>query len=204
MIALLGFALAVLAASFKSKSQLEAENAVLRHQLIILRRTGATPADGPRPLVLCPTISVVPVDPDGSHYHPARDARALASGRLSLLLALDIAHSGGRPQIDTDLRTLIRQMSVENPLWGAPRIHGELLKLGFDVAQSSVAKYMAKRRGSPKARNGAPFCETTRRTLLPWTCLSFRTLASTYSMVENYCDDPQKMIVFDENFGHWL
>ena len=39
------------------------------------------------------------------------------------------------------------RMNVENPLWGAPRIHGELLKLGFQVAQSSVAKYMAKRRG---------------------------------------------------------
>ncbi|MCA6111502.1 hypothetical protein [Bradyrhizobium cenepequi] len=53
---------------------------------------------------------------------------------------------GGRPQIDTELRVLIRQMSMENPLWGAPRVHGELLKLGFEVAQSSVAKYMVKRR----------------------------------------------------------
>ena len=56
---------------------------------------------------------------------------------------------GGRPQIETDLRSLIRRMSVENPLWGAPRIHGELLKLGFEVAQSSVAKYMVKRRAPP-------------------------------------------------------
>ena len=56
---------------------------------------------------------------------------------------------GGRPQIDTDLRALIRQMSSENPVWGAPRIHGELLKLGFEVAQSSVAKYMVKRPGPP-------------------------------------------------------
>ena len=55
----------------------------------------------------------------------------------------------GRPQIETELRVLIRRMSVENPLWGAPRIHGELLKLGFEVAQSSVAKYMVKRRGPP-------------------------------------------------------
>jgi hypothetical protein len=47
------------------------------------------------------------------------------------------------------LRALIRRMSIENPLWGAPRIHGELLKLGFEVAQSSVAKYMVKRRGPP-------------------------------------------------------
>jgi transposase InsO family protein len=56
---------------------------------------------------------------------------------------------GGRPQIETELRVLIRQMSTENLLWGAPRIHGELLKLGFKVAQSSVAKYMVKRRGPP-------------------------------------------------------
>ena len=60
------------------------------------------------------------------------------------------------------LRALIRQMSIENPLWGAPRIHGELLKLGFEVAQSSVAKYMVKRRGPPSQgwriflRNHAP------------------------------------------------
>jgi hypothetical protein len=56
---------------------------------------------------------------------------------------------GGRPQIDADLRALIRRMSIENPLWGAPPIHGEFLKLGFEVAQSSVAKYMVKRRGPP-------------------------------------------------------
>ena len=48
-----------------------------------------------------------------------------------------------------ELRALIRQMSIENPLWGAPRIHGELLKLGIDVAQSSVAKYMIQRPGPP-------------------------------------------------------
>src|SRR5258708_25916903 len=60
-------------------------------------------------------------------------------------------------------------MSMENPLWDAPRIDGELLKLGFEIAQSSVAKYMVKRRGHP-ARNGEPSCGTTRRTLPPSTC----------------------------------
>jgi putative transposase len=45
-------------------------------------------------------------------------------------------HRAGRPKIDRELRDLIRQMSKENPLWGAPRMHGELLKLGFDVAES--------------------------------------------------------------------
>jgi transposase InsO family protein len=64
-------------------------------------------------------------------------------------LALEIALTGGRPQTEIELRALIRQMSVENMLWGAPRIHGELLKLGFELAQSTVAKYMVKRRGPP-------------------------------------------------------
>jgi hypothetical protein len=54
------------------------------------------------------------------------------------------------------MRRLIRRMSVENPLWGAPRIHGELLKLGFEVAHSSVAKYMVKRR-EPPSQGWRPF-----------------------------------------------
>jgi hypothetical protein len=56
---------------------------------------------------------------------------------------------GGRPRVDPELRALIRQMSIENSIWGAPRIHGELLKLGFHVAQLSVAKYMARRHRPP-------------------------------------------------------
>src|SRR5205807_379025 len=51
---------------------------------------------------------------------------------------------GGRPRIPGEIRRLIREMSVANRLWGAPRIHGELLKLGIEVAQSTVAKYMAR------------------------------------------------------------
>jgi hypothetical protein len=60
------------------------------------------------------------------------------------------------------MRVLIRRMSLENPLWSAPGIHGELLKLGFEIAQSSVAKYMVERRGPPSQgwrtflRNHAP------------------------------------------------
>lgn len=57
---------------------------------------------------------------------------------------------GGRPRIERELIDLIRRMSRENPLWGAPRIHGELLKLGFHVAQSTVSKYMIPRRLRPQ------------------------------------------------------
>jgi hypothetical protein len=63
---------------------------------------------------------------------------------------------GGRPKIAADLRALIRRISVENRLWGAPRIHGELLKLGFAMAQSTVAKYMASN-GGPSDQSWGTF-----------------------------------------------
>jgi transposase InsO family protein len=97
-----------------------------------------------------------------SYCHPSQDAHPLAPLWLSLLLRWKSRPLGGRPQIEAGLRALIRRMSMDNPLWGAPRIHGELLKLGFEVAQSSVAKYMVKRRGPPSQgwrtflRNHAP------------------------------------------------
>jgi hypothetical protein len=64
---------------------------------------------------------------------------------------------GGRPSIPSEIRQLIREMSVANPLWGAPRIHGELLKLGIDVGQTSVAKYMAKGRRRPPSQGWKVF-----------------------------------------------
>ena len=151
MIGLLCFALAVLALPFKSKLRLEAENAVLRHQLNILRRrlygrVRLTNSDRwffiqlyrwfPAILKVLTIIrpeTLVRWHRAGFRYYWRWKSRS----------------RGGRPQIETELRVLIRRMSVENPLWGAPRIHGELLKLGIEVAQSSVAKYMVKRRGPP-------------------------------------------------------
>jgi transposase InsO family protein len=151
MIALIWFVLAVLASPFKSKSRLEAENAALRHQLIVLRRKmPGRPrlTNNDRWFFLqtyrwFPTILKVVriIQPETLvRWHRAgfrRYWRWKSLGR------------GGRPQIETELRALIRRMSIENPLWGAPRIHGELLKLGLAVAQSSVAKYMVKRRAPP-------------------------------------------------------
>jgi putative transposase len=54
--------------------------------------------------------------------------------------------------VAADIRHLIRDMSQANPLWGAPRIHGELLKLGIEVAQSTVAKYLRRPRKPPSQR----------------------------------------------------
>ena len=64
---------------------------------------------------------------------------------------------GGRPPISAELRALIRRMSLENVLWGAPRIQGELLKLGFTVAQSTVARYMVKTDDDPSGQSWSTF-----------------------------------------------
>src|ERR1017187_246272 len=141
MIVLLCFVLAVLAVPFKSKTRLEAENAVLRHQLIVLRRKmpgRVRLMDSDRWFLIqlyrwFPSIlNVLTI------VHPETLVRWHRAGFRCYWRWKSRAR-GGRPQIETDLRKLIRQMSIENPLWGAPRIHGELLKLGFEVAQSSVA-----------------------------------------------------------------
>ena len=62
---------------------------------------------------------------------------------------MEVQNRAGRPKIDRGLRDLIRRMSSENPLWGASRIYGELLMLGFEVAQSTVSKYMVRGRNLP-------------------------------------------------------
>jgi transposase InsO family protein len=164
MIALLCFVLAVLAAPFKSKSRLEAENAALRRQLIVLRRKvqGRVRLTNNDRWFL---IQLYRWFPSILHVltiiRPETIVRWHRAG-FCCYWRWKSRPRGGRPQIETDLRALIRRMSIENPLWGAPRIHGELLKLGFEVAQSSVAKYMVKRRGPPSQgwrtflRNHAP------------------------------------------------
>src|SRR3979490_2663573 len=66
------------------------------------------------------------------------------------LLVLEISPpTRKRPRVSRELSELIRRMNKENPLWGAPRIHGELLKLGFEIAESTVSKYMIRHRGPP-------------------------------------------------------
>jgi hypothetical protein len=84
-----------------------------------------------------------------------------------------------------ELRVLIRRMSIENPLWGAPRIHGELLKLGFEIAQSSVAKYMVKRRGPP-SQGWRTFLRNHAQDIAAMDSLT-RPLASTCSMPSSSC-----------------
>src|SRR5260370_31268659 len=145
MASFLGLLLLALAAPFKSKVPLEPEIVLLRHQLNLLRRRlpakpRLTTAD--RLLFvwlyrLVPSLlsAAIVVQPDTIvRWHRA--------GFRSYWRWKSCSR-GGRPKVAAEVRSLIRRMSLENSLWGAPRIHGELLKLGIEVAQSMVAKYMS-------------------------------------------------------------
>src|SRR5271156_1687264 len=142
---------AALVGLFRSRASLAAETLVLRHQINILRRHSSkrpTFRTADRLIFaglyrLAPTVlnALAIVKPETViKWHRAgfRSYWRWKSRR-----------PGGRPAVPPEIGKLIRQMSIANPLWGAPRIHGELLKLGIDVGQTSVAKYMVKRREPP-------------------------------------------------------
>jgi transposase InsO family protein len=156
MVALIFLRLNLIASLFKSKCRLEAENAALRQQLIVLQRkvrgrVQFTNSDRLFFIQLyrwCPSVLKVMmiIRPETLvRWHRAGFRRYWRWKSRS---------AGGRPPIHADLRAW--RMSIDNRLWGAPHIHGELLKLGFGLAQSTVAKYMTKR-GEPSGQSWGTF-----------------------------------------------
>ena len=146
MIEFLILFLHVLVSPFKTQARLEAEIVLLRHQLNVLRqrvpsKPRLTVAD--RLLFvwlyrLFPSVlNAVTI------VQPETVIRWHRTG-FRLYWRWKSRSRGGRPRVPLEIRRLIREMSLANRLWGAPRIHGELLKLGIEVAQSTVAKYMAR------------------------------------------------------------
>jgi transposase InsO family protein len=164
MIELLKLIVSVLASLVRSRAELQAENLVLRQQINVLcRGLPKRPALNNTDRLLFVWLY---------HWFPGV-LEAIAILRPETILRWHRAGFRvywhwrsripvGRPKTSAELRMLILEMSRANPLWGAPRIHGELLKLGFDVAQSTVAKYIVRRRGPPSQgwktflRNHAP------------------------------------------------
>src|SRR4051795_4326435 len=131
---------------FRSKASLEAEILALRHQLNVLRRTSPRRpvfSNFDRMIFVC-LYRIAPRILDAlTIVEPETVIRWHRAGFRSFW-RWKSRRPAGRPSVTLEIRRLIREMSLANPLWGAPRIHGELLKLGFDVAQSTVAKYMAR------------------------------------------------------------
>jgi transposase InsO family protein len=161
---LLRLIFAVLASLFKSRAEVEAENLVLRQQVNVLRRRM------PKRPALTNIDRLLFVwlyrwfPSTAGALAIVRPETVIRWHRIGFRAYWRWRSRGrvGRPKVSHALRVLIAEMSRANPLWGSPRIHGELLKLGFDLAQSTVAKYMVRRRGPPSQgwktflRNHAP------------------------------------------------
>ena len=143
---------------FKSRSRLEAENLFLRHQLnIALRSARRRPRLRASDRVLLIWMTRLRPSLLGAVriVQPETVLRWHRAG-FRMFWRWKSRNRAGRPRIDRGLRDLIRRMSRENTLWGASRIYGELLMLGFDVAQSTISKYMA-RGGRPPSQSWKTF-----------------------------------------------
>src|SRR3954447_5098483 len=144
--------LGVLSSLFKTSAELRLENLALRHQLGVLRRST------PKRLKLTPADRVfwVWLRRVWSDWKSAllivKPATVIAWHRegFRLFWRWKIQHGKpGRPTVPKEVRDLIRVMSCHNPCWGAPRIHGELLKLGIEITEPTVSKYMVRHRKPP-------------------------------------------------------
>jgi transposase InsO family protein len=136
---------------FRSRASLEIEILALRHQLNILRRKSPKrPILGSIDRLIFVGLYGLAPDVLGALaiVRPETVIRWHRSG-FRLYWRWRSRRRGGRPKVPVEVRQLIRDISIANPLWGAPRIHGELLKLCIDVGQTTVAKYMARRRLPP-------------------------------------------------------
>jgi hypothetical protein len=136
---------------FRSRASLEAEIVALRHQLNVLHRKAPKRlafSNFDR-LIFASLYRIAPnVLNTLAIVKPETVIRWHRAG-FRLFWRWKSRSRGGRPTVPLEIRQLIREMSLANPLWGAPRIHGELLKLGIDIGQTSVAKYMARHRRPP-------------------------------------------------------
>jgi len=148
----------------RSRQSIEAENLVLRHQLAILRlRSSKRIRAGLWDRGLLVTFyRLFPSVLDSIHIvQPATIMRWHRQG-FRTYWHWKSRGGGGRPVIDAELRDLIRRISKENPQWGAPRIHSEILLLGYSVSQTTVAKYMVKRTTNGGGQTWNTFLENHR------------------------------------------
>jgi putative transposase len=151
MAAMLTLILTGLVRGVRTHRALVLENVALRHQLAVLQRTAPRPRLRPSDRLFWVLLSRL--------WHGWAEAVAIVQpetvlrwqrGGFTLFWTWKSRrHGPGRPAVASDVRALIRRMSEANPLWGAPRIHGELQKLGIEISQATVSKYVIRLRKPP-------------------------------------------------------
>ena len=147
------------------------ENLAWRHQLAVLRRTAARPRLRPCDRLFWVWLSRL--------WHGWAEAVAIVQPEtvirwhragFRLFWTWKSRRNGpGRPAVAPQVRALIQRMAEAHPLWGAPRIHGELRKLGLEISQATVSTYLVRRRTRRPPRLGGAFAPTTWGRSSPWT-----------------------------------
>lgn len=150
LLQLLSALLATARSSLKSQHVLALENLALRQQLAILRRRTKRPQLTKTDRAFWVALSCLWTGWQGTLI-VVKPQTVIAWHRMGFKLywTWKSRNKGGRPRVDVTIRRLIRQIANDNAIWGAPRIHGELLKLGFDVSEPTVSRYMPRRRKPP-------------------------------------------------------
>jgi hypothetical protein len=143
MRALVTFLICFIRNRFRSTAEIEAENVALRHQLnVMMRKSPKVRLEPTNRALFLFLYRLFPSVLDAiTLVQPATIVRWHRAG-FRAFWRWKSRNRGGRPRIDVELRDLIRRMYRENQLWGAPRIHGELLKLGFNVSQATISRYI--------------------------------------------------------------
>ena len=143
--------LASLSATIRCRAALQLEILALRHQIGILQRSVKRPKLTPADRFLWAWLCTVWQDwKSGAFIMKPATVIGWQRKGFRLFWTWKIRHGQpGRPAVPKDVRELIRTMNRENPIWGAPRIYGELLKLGIDIGETSVSKYMVRPRRPP-------------------------------------------------------
>ena len=158
------------------------ENMALRHQIDVFKRCGIRPHFRNADRMVWVFLSTVwPRWPEALEIVTVDTVkRWRRQGFRHYLLGKGRRRRPGRPAIEPEIRSLIRRISLQNGVWGAPRIHGEFLKLGVDVCQTAVAKYMDRRVGPASQRRGIFLCNHARvfvpSKIFPRLIKSFRSL----------------------------
>jgi putative transposase len=136
---------------FRSRAALQLEILALRHQIGVLHRSVKRPKLTPADRFLWAWLCSVWQDwKSGVFILKAATVVGWQRKGFRLFWTWKIRRGKlGRPSVPKEVRELIRTMSRENPIWGAPRIYGELLKLGIEISETSVSKYMGRRRKPP-------------------------------------------------------
>ena len=142
---------------FRPRAALQAEILVLRHQLNVLRRKSPKRLafGNVDRLVFTALYRMAPGVLDALKILKPQTVIRWHRAGFRTYWRWKSRPRGGRPKTPADIRQLIRDMSIANPLWGAPRIHGELLKLGIEVSQATVGRYLPRRPKAPSRTWGS-------------------------------------------------